>query len=199
MDELLITSYLSSTCTSCPWQNLLSRVVGEQVLLFLTLNHRRVRFSWATKGDQVYTVVWGCQEWIECQCMYVRTYVRTYSQTKKCTTFNSTMHVFQMTLPDAFWAVWSEIFFHNILGISIFLRYKEKIWLNTAQKASIWQSHLKNMHSSIKVVHFLVWLYVRLHACLRPSWVICRVYFLYDFWLIWKKKKGNNDPLFQIH
>ena len=25
---------------------------------------------------------------------------------------------------------------------------------------SIWQSHLKNMHSSIKVVHFLVWLYI---------------------------------------
>ena len=50
-------------------------------------------------------------------------------------------------------------FFHNILGILIFLWYYEKNWTLYCPK-SIWQSHLKNMHSSINVVHFLVCLYI---------------------------------------
>ena len=51
MDELLILHFHFLPVTEPSYS------VGEQVLLFLALNHRRVRFSSATKGDQVYTVV----------------------------------------------------------------------------------------------------------------------------------------------
>ena len=39
----------------------------------------------------------------------------------------ATMHIFQMALPDAFWAVYRVKFFHNIKGKFRFLRYCEKI------------------------------------------------------------------------
>ena len=38
----------------------------------------------------------------------------------------ATMHISQMVLPDAFWAVWSQIFY-NIIGKLRYLRYYEKI------------------------------------------------------------------------
>ena len=82
-----------------------------------------------------------------------------YSQTKKCTTF-MLLCIFFKWLCQMLFGQYGVKFVHNILGILIFLWYYENIWLYTAQKASgktIW----KNMHSSIKVVHFLVWLYNR--------------------------------------
>ena len=41
---------------------------------------------------------------------------------KKMHDLYATKHIFQMVLPDAFWPVWSQIFF-NILGKLRFLRY----------------------------------------------------------------------------
>ena len=50
-------------------------------------------------------------------------------------------------------------FFHNILEN---LNFPMILWKNLTlyYPKSIWQSPLKNMHNSIKVVHFLVWLYI---------------------------------------
>ena len=80
---------------------------------------------------------------------------------KKCTTF-MLLSIFFKWLCQILFGQYRVNFFPNILGILIFLWYYEKNWLYTTQK-SIWQSHLRNMLSSIKVVHFLVWLYNHLN------------------------------------
>ena len=64
-----------------------------------------------------------------------------YSQTKKYTTF-MLLSIFFKWLCQMLFGQYGVKFFHNLLGILIFLWYYEKNWLYAAQKASgkaIWK------------------------------------------------------------
>ena len=58
-----------------------------------------------------------------------------YTRTKKCTTF-MLLSIFLKWFCQMLFGQYRVKFFHNILGILIFLRYQEKFLLYTAQKAS---------------------------------------------------------------